>query len=323
MLVPSEGRTIEQLASKLPQPAKDDYFSLSSSHVDYPVVAENIWYTNSLDMGDFKDRIGIFLVISRFNHSCTPNALFHWSETLNRQVVYNIKPIAKGQEIEVAYISVMSPPTTRQNALKKNFNFVCHCTACSLPCKELEISASRRSECVAIAQRIDTQLDRGKPLVALCSIRRAMDLAKLEGVWESETAPLCYDAFRICVLWGDELHARQWADLAFKLCSLIKGHNSADAIMMRRLRDDPKSEKGSNGKSLWAALGEQILVGPFEPSRSPRMQELSLPSSFKEPAKATSGTSAVKLSTGQKKKIKEKAKRARLNALSAQGEVPG
>ncbi|KAJ3145411.1 hypothetical protein HDU86_000932 [Geranomyces michiganensis] len=63
------GRKIEQLASQLPQAAKDDYFSLASSHVDYQ-GAESIWYTNSIDMGDSKDRIGIFLVISRFNHSC-------------------------------------------------------------------------------------------------------------------------------------------------------------------------------------------------------------------------------------------------------------
>ncbi|KAJ3144288.1 hypothetical protein HDU89_008615 [Geranomyces variabilis] len=319
------GRSIEQLASKLPQPAKDNYFSLSSSHVDYG-VAENIWYTNSLDMGDSRDRNGIFLVISRFNHSCTPNALFHWSQTLNRQVVYSIKPIAKGQEIEVAYISVMSPPATRHFALKKNFNFGCRCTACSLPRKELELSASRRAECVAIAQRIDTQLDRGEPLLALRSIRRAMDLAKLEGVWESETAPLCYDAFRICVMWGDERHAREWADLGFKLCSIIKGQDSTDAKMMRGLRDDPRSES-VRGKSLWVALGEQVLVGPFEelslPSSSKEptndnslMSIASLPSAETPPPAASSGTSAVKLSTGQKKKIKEKAKRARLNALA-------
>lgn len=65
----SAGRTIEKLASQLQAQAKEDYFSLSGSHVDYQ-GAENIWYTNSLEMGDSEDRIGIFLIISRFNHSC-------------------------------------------------------------------------------------------------------------------------------------------------------------------------------------------------------------------------------------------------------------
>ncbi|KAJ3024027.1 hypothetical protein HKX48_007958 [Thoreauomyces humboldtii] len=313
------GKKIEQLASKLTQPAKDEYFSLSGSHVHHK-DAENIWYTNVLEMGDPQDRMGVFLVISRFNHSCIPNALFHWSEALNRQVVYNIKPLVKGQEIEVAYISLMAPARTRQSLLKKNFNFGCRCPACTLPPKELAISASQRSECVAIAQRIDSQVDRSEPLVALYSIRRAMDLSELEGLWESETAPLCYDAFRICVMWGDEVHAREWADLGFRLCGIIKGEASNDASMMKGLRDDPRSES-ANGKSLWSVLGQRVLVGPFEElltlpsgfkSLLPGNTISSLPSAITQSPGAIADASVVKLSTGQKKRLRDKAKKAAL-----------
>ena len=81
-----------------------------------------IYVTNSFPSG-----VGIKL--SRFNHSCGPNAFV--VKEGNGVTIKAMHFIAKGQEITLNYEYKMEKTEMRRNRLFMYWNFVCHCTLCS------------------------------------------------------------------------------------------------------------------------------------------------------------------------------------------------
>ncbi|KZV70384.1 SET domain-containing protein [Peniophora sp. CONT] len=68
-------------------------------------------------------------VASRFNHSCSPNAVHTFHLPSFAMEVHALQPIAKGEEIVVNYTSIEPTAEARQVSLKP-YNFVCTCLAC-------------------------------------------------------------------------------------------------------------------------------------------------------------------------------------------------
>lgn len=73
---------------------------------------------------------GLSVTFARINHSCTPNAYNHFRPASGAQMVYSLRDIAAGEEIEVSYILETLPLRTRQARLK-GWGFTCICPACS------------------------------------------------------------------------------------------------------------------------------------------------------------------------------------------------
>ena len=63
---------------------------------------QGIFGTNCVPRGDFNEQI-VCPVISRFNHSCRPNAIYMWREDQNAEVVLATRDISIGEEICVSY----------------------------------------------------------------------------------------------------------------------------------------------------------------------------------------------------------------------------
>ena len=84
-----------------------------------------------LDTNGFHN--GVCLKMSRFNHSCQPNAQYFWNEDSNTRDLRTLRKIDKGEEITVNYISsYLLGREERQTYLKDTYNFDCNCTACDL-----------------------------------------------------------------------------------------------------------------------------------------------------------------------------------------------
>ncbi|KAF3041883.1 hypothetical protein E8E12_004560 [Didymella heteroderae] len=91
------------------------------------------------------EQIGLFPKIARINHSCRPNTSYYWSKKLNKRVVYASRPIKKGEEFFVSYISLLSTQEERQRHLDR-YGFKCTCSACAASLALKRASDARRVE---------------------------------------------------------------------------------------------------------------------------------------------------------------------------------
>ncbi|KAL8894882.1 MAG: hypothetical protein Q9192_003989 [Flavoplaca navasiana] len=75
---------------------------------------------------------GIFLRASRFNHSCAPNAYFHWNQRIGCLTIFAISVIDTNQEILVNYKheNVYQQHSVRRASLVNTYGFNCRCHAC-------------------------------------------------------------------------------------------------------------------------------------------------------------------------------------------------
>ncbi|KAG6852327.1 hypothetical protein C0991_000826 [Blastosporella zonata] len=77
----------------------------------------------------------VFLNTSRCNHSCGPNARWEWDTNTFALYLSAVRPILKGDEITIQYISATSPQHERHAVLQDQYGFLCHCSYCDLPSK--------------------------------------------------------------------------------------------------------------------------------------------------------------------------------------------
>ncbi|KAJ6594177.1 hypothetical protein B0H19DRAFT_1246876 [Mycena capillaripes] len=76
----------------------------------------------------------LFLVASRFNHSCSPNVIHRFDPQSFTLVVHAIRPIAKGEELVYSYIDLGATATreARRSLLKDLCHFECLCDRCMM-----------------------------------------------------------------------------------------------------------------------------------------------------------------------------------------------
>ena len=75
---------------------------------------------------------GICIQASRFNHSCSSNAEYHWNEKTNSREIRVISKVNPGDEITVNYAMpfAMKNFQKRQEYLSELWGFVCKCDRC-------------------------------------------------------------------------------------------------------------------------------------------------------------------------------------------------
>lgn len=71
----------------------------------------------------------LFPTVARINHSCAPNAHAHSQPKSGSQVVYSLRDINPGDEIEIAYFDLTMPVNDRQ-LRAQSWGFQCTCRAC-------------------------------------------------------------------------------------------------------------------------------------------------------------------------------------------------
>lgn len=87
----------------------------------------SIFQTNCMEM---KGGAAVYLHCSRFNHSCNPNTVFSWNAAIGKETIHSTRDIAKGEEITVGYIDLVTEKEFRTWQLK-HYGFVCDCEACT------------------------------------------------------------------------------------------------------------------------------------------------------------------------------------------------
>ena len=72
----------------------------------------------------------LFPTVARLNHSCAPNAHAHYRPSSGAQLVYSLRDINPGEEIEISYFNITIPFDDRQERAKA-WGFICSCSICT------------------------------------------------------------------------------------------------------------------------------------------------------------------------------------------------
>ncbi|KAK4703472.1 hypothetical protein P7C70_g2748, partial [Phenoliferia sp. Uapishka_3] len=89
---------------------------------------------------------GVFNVISRINHSCTPNVAFKFDPGSLKGEVFAVRPIVRGEELQITYIRLHAVRNDRRNWLLERYKFACECSCCALGLEEQGESDKRRKK---------------------------------------------------------------------------------------------------------------------------------------------------------------------------------
>ncbi|KAI0773040.1 hypothetical protein BD413DRAFT_473253 [Trametes elegans] len=215
---------------------QEAFHSLANCHPSEPYSAKAIIDTNALYLGPLPSSTypygAVCNNISRINHSCSPNAVYHFDDASFTFEVRALFPIPAGAQIFISYIDPALPRTERQELLL-SYGFTCACSACSLTGPAHAQSETRRALIARADSDIgarDAALERWarSPRVPDDHVSRVdkMYMALFEAerlyyepVWEGYAARLC----KACCAVADRGGAVRWASLAAALSRAYTG----------------------------------------------------------------------------------------------------
>lgn len=92
---------------------------------------QKVFGTNTYALGQGATYGGLFLSLSRLNHSCRPNCVHFWNPSLHQMVVHAVRDIENGEELYTCYGPGDCRLTSeRQEYLLERYNFECLCNMC-------------------------------------------------------------------------------------------------------------------------------------------------------------------------------------------------
>ncbi|KAK0452141.1 uncharacterized protein EV420DRAFT_1559086 [Desarmillaria tabescens] len=204
------------------------FLSLKNSQSHREDTIYGIYNTNAFADG------GIVVEASRFNHSCRPNARYSYHEATNRQRIFALTEIPKGEEIFVTYLggrnAYGATRNQRQMRLRAKYNFSCSCAACSLDRQETLESDRRRLEIASIWDRMPMFDPFASGPAYLRAVIRAINLMKEEG-----------EAAAFCSLHSDWESAKYWHGIVYDARVAEFGKDSKHAIKARKYLENPRS----------------------------------------------------------------------------------
>jgi len=144
---PASEEQLQAEFDKLSAKDKRAFQQLHSAHIPEDTTwLQSRFYTNSVT---WNDGSATFILISRINHSCIPNASFSYNASLNMETVHAFKNIKKGEEITISYILPYATKEERNATLRARYGFSCKCEACEPTSQVWRNSATRRQQMVS------------------------------------------------------------------------------------------------------------------------------------------------------------------------------
>ncbi|CAE8592106.1 unnamed protein product [Polarella glacialis] len=99
---------------------------------------------------DLDDRVGVYMVACKANHSCWPNAAWYTCDSDGTRVVRSIRTMTKGEEVLISYLKdsdLRLSTAYRQDELEKLSEFTCDCSLCSAPEDASRVFPCSLSDC--------------------------------------------------------------------------------------------------------------------------------------------------------------------------------
>ncbi|KAI3316881.1 SET domain-containing protein [Xylariaceae sp. AK1471] len=134
----TDRNSFHELLSSSPE---GEYMDLVMRNHSRHLILMRIFSTNCVRMGPRAEHgCGIFPTFSRINHSCTPNASFHYDQGSGMASIHCHQDLRQGEEITASYIQ----PCQTSEKRKKCLTFDCQCTVYAGPGREESDSRRKR-----------------------------------------------------------------------------------------------------------------------------------------------------------------------------------
>ena len=241
---------------------RKEYFALSNKFISMRPV-EGIFKTNAIPLGNSAPAGGIFLQCSRFNHSCTANAAYHWNYEIGEERIYAVREICSGEQITVNYLSdaVWALPSAERKArICMEYQFQCNCNRCRCAAPEERVESDKRRVRIAELDRAvgDGSFIMLNPSKCLSYCREALNLLEEERESSPRLEQVYYDAFQICVCHGDLARASRFAFLATEQNRLWQGQSAPGFAEMEALVGRPESHRLAFQTTKWLSKSKRI-----------------------------------------------------------------
>lgn len=204
----------------------DDKKSYNQLHNWYKSVIPfcdvlTIWRSNALP--NEPGRGAVFAKACLINHSCDPNAYHYWNVTTKRMMVHCIRPIKRGEEVTISYLSVFRSKADRQQELEWRYRFTCNCQVCQLTDEKLKVSDEQRSRCAFLFEGSARRKLFPNKEESLKEVEELIDLLDKEFGDPSYKGDAAWEASTICRAMNNAKLARVWATKAHQLLLLTRG----------------------------------------------------------------------------------------------------
>ncbi|CAK9027846.1 unnamed protein product [Durusdinium trenchii] len=195
---------------------------------------EGILFTNCIGRNlPVRFDAALFLELSRFNHSCSPNLEQTWNADTGEVRLVAAEPVKAGEELCTHYVELRLDRAERRQR--------CECPACAQPSEE---SDKRRTEIKRLAESIEKDrqdrlknMERGER-----SVKRVLKLLDKEGLhllsWRKTH---CLAGMEFALRQGDLAKSIQWARKGHQYARLAHGPDHRDTKMLLQLMEDPSS----------------------------------------------------------------------------------
>ncbi|GAB2297181.1 hypothetical protein Dimus_031294 [Dionaea muscipula] len=227
------GTGMEKLSSSNDLPHKEKMLSI----LDVNSFVEDA--VSAIVLGKNSDYygIGLWLLPSFINHSCSPNARrLHIGDHV---IVHASRDVKKGEEITLAYFDVLSPLNKRKE-MAETWGFSCDCKRC-----KFEKKICSRPEIEEIEMGLERGLDRGSAIFRLEEYMRMwMVRGKEKGYLRAAfwaTFSEAYQSEKTASRWGRRVPA-----LEAVVDSIFEAVGSDDRVL-KILIERLKKRKGCNG----------------------------------------------------------------------------
>lgn len=244
-----ESARMTSIAAKLRALSKDQqrvFFSLHNAYGNQISPLLGIVKTNAHALGVRSTGFGVFPECSRFNHSCTPNAIYSWQSARSREEIYAVKDIVEGEQITVNYLGerINQTRNDRRSTLLRSWQFNCQCDVCGKSEREVKFSDARRKGLAMMDEEVGAGvLIMFDPARALDYCRRILQLYQEEGLIGASFYRTYYDAFQICVTHGDLARASAFAALAVEMQELCEGKGATGVERIEPFVEHPESHR--------------------------------------------------------------------------------
>ncbi|WVQ96198.1 hypothetical protein IAU59_003301 [Kwoniella sp. CBS 9459] len=213
----------------------------------------NIVVTNSIPLyreaesedGHPKDfmGLGLFYMISRINHSCTPNAGWIWYGDEGSMHLYAYTDVSVDTELCASYLDagILYTQKTRRHKLRQDYGFDCFCTACNRSSEHARATDENLRICSRICRRWERSelrnYARDLPR-AVEEITLMIDLLKKEGKWVM-LGPSYEQLFYVYACHGKEVEAKAAGQQALAAYMITHGPRKAAQLSFAIEARDP------------------------------------------------------------------------------------
>jgi hypothetical protein len=234
----------ESAIDSLPDALKDQFWRLFNA---YPELrAYGIVKTNCFSLGGGAEEIqmnGLFLILSRLNHSCLPNCERWWQPARQVETLYALREIQVGEELTIHYADICARMSDRQACFQRVWRFDCKCEICQLEGNAQITSDVRRQSIRRIHLSAGVISHNAQLTRSVSQVKVAVRYLQEEGIRGSLMARVGYDGYQIALLANDLNQARVYINLAYNEYLLGAGPTSSDTLKMNHYLENPTSHR--------------------------------------------------------------------------------